>query len=143
MIIVNYASSPRGMRRRQSSSDRAMPDLQHWSDVTGLLWLRYGERLPNLRYVLWDDIVTPRTQLILNECVRRAGPLNASLLWPGVTFGLDSDQGRALLGTAQGRATARLLTDHMGLLGRKNVRSIVVFKMSTRYSILFEVADKS
>ena len=63
--------------------------------------------------------------------------------WPGVRFSVaDSIEGRALMGTAHGRAVTRLLLHHRQLLGRKTVQDAVYFSYARdMFGLLFELVD--
>lgn len=52
--------------------------------------------------------------------------------FPGLDFGMDSDEGRALLGTPNGIGAARLLIDRASELGRRDVR-IYIFEPEEEY----------
>ena len=64
--------------------------------------------------------------------------------WPGITFSLESDEGKAILGTPTGLGVAKLLLDHRDLLGRKETESISYFTDGARYnvfSLAFHIVD--
>lgn len=64
--------------------------------------------------------------------------------WPGIVFPIESDEGKAILGTPLGKGVARLLIHHRGLLGHKGIKSITYFtdrNHSNDFSLAFEIVD--
>lgn len=55
---------------------------------------------------------------IIDEADKEA----SDLPFPGLAYGMDSPQGRALLGTPNGIGAARLLIDRAATLGRREIR---------------------
>lgn len=47
---------------------------------------------------------------------------NLGLVYPGLEFGMETDEGKALLGTPNGRGTAWIVMDHLGEMGRRRFR---------------------
>lgn len=61
-------------------------------------------------------------------------------------FSTDTDQGKALLGTAHGYGVAWFLINHQDKLGRKMVTAVTVFRTTDSvtgefYNMLLEVGD--
>lgn len=54
------------------------------------------------------------------------GEAKGPVKWPGLTFGLDTEEGQALLATPNGVATAWLLIDRARQLGRR-IPMVTVF----------------
>lgn len=62
-------------------------------------------------------------------------PLNPNLgppNWPGVDFWMDTDAGKAILGSPNGNGVGWLLAQHHAQLGRKAISRVTVF--DTQYS---------
>jgi hypothetical protein len=47
--------------------------------------------------------------------------------WPGVTFDIESEEGKAILGTPNGAGTAWLLIQRKRELGRRRIEKVTVF----------------
>lgn len=61
--------------------------------------------------------------------------------WDGYTFGMDSDEGLALLGTPNGGATAWILMDHFAELGPRKPRVTVSTHGASYLCMLWYLAD--
>ncbi|KAL8860948.1 MAG: hypothetical protein Q9178_002703 [Gyalolechia marmorata] len=101
-------------------NDQYVPPLHRWSDVTWALWKEKGGG-NDLRYIGRDFIANPRTESVMQYIFSQAGKGDEPP-FPGLEFGMDSDEGRALLGTPNGIGTARLLIDRASELGRRDIR---------------------
>lgn len=60
--------------------------------------------------------------------------------WPGLSFGMDSDEGKALLGTPNGIGTARLLIDRAAQLGRRELKVYMFARHDGKYCMLWDMA---
>lgn len=144
-IIVGHTRSPayvvkarfdsQGLQAPSSKqiNDQYVPPLNRWSDATWTLWKEKGGG-NDLRYVGRDFIQNRQTESVMNYILDQHGlGLHP---FPGLEFGMDSDEGRALLGTPNGIGTARLLIDHASELGRRDVR-ISIFEPEDDYLCMF------
>ncbi len=68
----------------------------------------------SLRYIGRDRIANSDTAAVINELFAKKG---AEVSWPGYTYGIDGEEGQALLGTPHGQGVAWLLIDRSGKLG--------------------------
>ncbi|KAL8920032.1 MAG: hypothetical protein Q9208_006487 [Pyrenodesmia sp. 3 TL-2023] len=60
--------------------------------------------------------------------------------FPGLSFGMDSDEGKALLGTPNGIGTARLLIDRAAALGRRELKVYIFARESDgKYCMLWDM----
>ena len=107
----------------RNSENKILPDIRAWSDVVFLEWKTQaqanGHDVQGLKYVIRYEIVNPSTVLIAERAAglwRRAG-------WPGLTFFMDDDRARAVLGTPNGAGVAYLLATHKEQLGDKTIES--------------------
>ena len=151
----------------------ALPDLQRWSDIAYLqaLYLCSAEnRVPEgcerpaadavkkLKYVVRHDIENADTNVVIHELLQWyvTGPCSFSvsnegcpwcsvyLMWPGLTFSIESDEGLALLGTPNGRGIAWLLKQHEELIGKRASKVTVwcdVEKVPLKSSMLFHLEN--
>ncbi|KAL8728780.1 MAG: hypothetical protein Q9166_005158 [cf. Caloplaca sp. 2 TL-2023] len=79
---------------------------------------RAGEQAGNLRYVFRDKVVNDMTRGIM-EYITGVETDTLDLPWPGRTYDMRTNDGKALLGTPYGVGIAYLLKDHSDVLGRK------------------------
>lgn len=67
--------------------------------------------------------------------------------WPGTTFDMTTDEGKAILATPNGAGVAWWLIDHKSQLGVKTVKSVTVFKGrgigKDWYNAVFEIEPSS
>jgi hypothetical protein len=61
--------------------------------------------------------------------------------WPGKTFSIDSDAGKVLLASPNGRGTAWFLIQHKAKFGVKWIDQITIFKDRLATYMLFRIAD--
>lgn len=80
------------------------------------VWNTVAKTPHDLRYLGHDAITNDDTVAIMKH-VFQNGPAKQLLIWPGLTFGLDQEEGQALLGTPNGLGTAWLLIDRAKELG--------------------------
>ncbi len=114
------------------------PPLSRWSDVA---WTVYRELAAsttttlatqqgkNLQFVGHDQVNNAFTAGVMIYIIRKhqqpqQGNANArpSLPFPGMVFGVETEEGKALLGTPNGMGTGWLLYDRGVELGRRGLR---------------------
>jgi hypothetical protein len=66
------------------------------------------------------------TYSILNKIMARHG-LAQYPIWPGTTFDMECEEGRAILGTPNGAGTAWLLIQHKKQLGDRRIEKVTIF----------------
>lgn len=126
-IIATDTRSPRSrlLERTHGSITeseiiRRLPPLNRFSDVVWTVWNRVCEEASkdpsSLRYIGRDRIANSDTTAVINEVFAKKG---AVVGWPGYTYGIDSEDGQALLGTPHGVGVAWLLIDRVGKLGTR------------------------
>ena len=104
----------------QEISERWVPPLNRWSDVTWLMWKEKNGG-NNLRYIGHDYITNEASEAIMRYIFNKYRHSQV-VPWPGLDFTMDKDEGRALLGTPNGIGTARLLIDRAADLGRRDLK---------------------
>jgi len=104
--------------------------LQHWSDVTFLRWAsgqQYEQGIRGLKYVLRENVQNKSTLAVIQHIVSDMS-IAGNLLWPGVEFDAESNEGMALLGTLSGVGVAWMLVQHRAQLGHKVIDKVVLFR---------------
>lgn len=87
------------------------------SNVYFLQWQKLAagsNKIKNLKYFIRKNVQNPDTLRIIDEA---AGSVAKE--WPGTTFSMESDEGKALLRTANGVGVAYMLIQHKPELGVK------------------------
>ena len=123
-LISTDSRSPKYQLRDSGLSPSALnarvPPLNRQSDV---MWSLYKSLAPfpaDLRFIARDSIINDDTRGIMND-IFLSLPARAPLVWPGVSFSIDTDEAKALLATPNGLATAYILADRVGVLGTRRL----------------------
>lgn len=136
LVKARFVSQGQQAPSSKQINDQYVPPLNRWSDATWTLWKEKGGG-NDLQYIGHDYIANLQTESVMEYIYDQHG--NGPPEFPGLEFGMDSDEGRALLGTANGIGTARLLIDHASELGRRDVR-IHIFEPEPGYPcMLFDM----
>jgi hypothetical protein len=109
-----------------------VPQLRQWSDITYLPRMDARDLHPvsslkasNLRYVLRLNIINDHTLAVIQHILESLKWFNANSLWPGVEFGMNTEEGKALLGTLNGSGVGFPLAQHKEVLGmHKSVKQV-------------------
>ncbi|KAF9692231.1 hypothetical protein EKO04_009605 [Ascochyta lentis] len=92
-----------------------LPALQRYSDVAWLFWAEQAASKNQLKYFVTVAITNEQTQCAIRRALKNVnkeyGP------WPGTTFSTDTDEGKVLLGSPNGRAHGYFLAQHKSQLG--------------------------
>lgn len=116
----------------QEINSRYVPPLNRWSDVTWTLWKeKSGGAANTLRYIARDFITNPETRVVMAYIFDKVKHTDF-VPFPGLEFGMDSSEGRALLGTPNGIGIARILIDRAAQLGRREPR-VRIFTLDPYY----------
>lgn len=73
--------------------------LQRLSDIFWGYWVRDNANVANIRYFWMVDVANEDTEEILARALSEAGKTIRE--WPGATFDMESDAGKAILGELQ------------------------------------------
>lgn len=143
-IVAQSNFSPETM----SDTPSIKPDLSRWSDVAWLIWEKMsteqGADPGDLQYVFRSSIINGDTKAIINIVAGlREGEL-FNMPWPGKSFATTTDDGQALLGTANGNGVAWLVINHMNAFAGKRVQKVGIFSSpgpedSLSYSMYFQI----
>ncbi|KAL8708992.1 MAG: hypothetical protein Q9220_006201 [cf. Caloplaca sp. 1 TL-2023] len=120
------------------------PRLSRLSDM---IWTVYNKlageaNSGGLRYIMHNYVVNGDSESVMEYIVEKSGGNVDNLPWPGKTFGMDQDEGLALLGVPNGLATAYLMIDRAALLGRRNPK-ITIFKCGSAFCMLWDMVPGS
>jgi hypothetical protein len=63
---------------------------------------------------------------VLNKIISKHGQFTYDK-WPGVTFSMESEEGKAILGTPNGCGVAFMLIQHGKALGEKRIEKVTLF----------------
>ncbi|KAF2798547.1 hypothetical protein K505DRAFT_357393 [Melanomma pulvis-pyrius CBS 109.77] len=126
-----------------------LPHLKHWSDI---VFLQYVETatlsnttIRNLSHVFRRLIRNPETRSVIDRILRDES--KEPEMWPGFTLNIDTQPGKAILGTPNGSGVAFLLFEHKRQLGHKYVDRVTIYHeidpgdYSVWPSVLFYIKD--
>ncbi|KAL8767558.1 MAG: hypothetical protein Q9209_005975 [Squamulea sp. 1 TL-2023] len=124
-ILVLHSQSADDLlaKRGVAKADRSrgIPTLNRLSDVLWYMWNTVTNEPNSLRYIGREGIINTATKTIVDEIfVKAVGTIMVP--WPGISYGLNTDEGKALLGTPNGVAIAWMLIDRYRELGKREVR---------------------
>lgn len=130
VLIADSNFSPRHAGRLEGLPVTDLQPLQHWSDVA---FLQYMSSCPEptsqpltLKYVFRATIQNVPTYSILNKILTKHNR-GAYETWPGMTFGIDSEEAREILGTPNGSGVAWLLIQHTEQLSCRQIEKVTIF----------------
>lgn len=137
MLIAESNAAPQHVSMLHDSPAEEIPALHHWSDVA---FLQYSSaattsELPlPLNYIFRNTITNPDTFAITSHVLVKQGYKDYEE-WPGVIFDVDSEEGRAILGTPSGSGIVWLLAQHKQQLGEKRITKITLFCAETQEDV--------
>ncbi|USP75837.1 hypothetical protein yc1106_03111 [Curvularia clavata] len=134
VYAIQLSSAAKAARRlwKRAPLTEELPAIRSLSDIAWAFWNRAhaGQGLQNVKYLFVTMIINKET----NQHVKRAlGTLSPPKYepdgWPGHDFNMDTDAGRALLGSPVGRWAGYFLMQHKRQLGgSKYITNVRVFK---------------
>ncbi|KAL8840363.1 MAG: hypothetical protein Q9170_001378 [Blastenia crenularia] len=95
---------------------RRIPPLNRFSDVIWTVWNTLTKTPHDLRYIGQNSISNDDTIAIMKRIFNRP-QAKGPVIWPGLSYTLQQDEGLALLGSPNGLGIAWLLIDRAGKLG--------------------------
>ncbi|KAL8819603.1 MAG: hypothetical protein Q9223_001998 [Gallowayella weberi] len=126
-----YADRGPEVPSNQAINDNLVPPLHRWSDATWTLWKEKGGT-GNLRYIAHDYVSSDDTESVMTSIVKGANKEPKDLPFPGLVFTMDTQEGRALLGTPNGIGVAHLLIDRASTLGKRDLRIHIFYANDPR-----------
>ncbi|KAK5123897.1 hypothetical protein LTR85_002093 [Meristemomyces frigidus] len=133
IIIADNNLSPKGHIASYPSRWKGgdIVPLAAWSDIVFLEWQNIctlaGQHVSNLQYIFRSYIVNEATQEVIWQALKNVGITDGPPKWPGKEFDMSTNEGKAILGTANGNGVAWIVMSHRAQLGTKTVKSVVVF----------------
>ncbi|KAL8954878.1 MAG: hypothetical protein Q9193_007036 [Seirophora villosa] len=129
--------------------NKLLPTISTLSDLMWLAWNTVSTSPGELRYIGRDKVYNEETMAVMDYLfVRDNQGETRNVPWPGLEYGGDSDEGKALLATPNGRATAWLLIDFAQEMKRKGEISrrelkIHIFSFVGDYCMLWDMEPQS
>ncbi|KAJ4356279.1 uncharacterized protein N0V89_004310 [Didymosphaeria variabile] len=147
LIMGQFLESPASSAERiwnRKPKQNELPKLRRLSDVFWGYWNRDNSNLANINYFWMMEIANEDTEKIIARTLHGAEKRIRG--WPGVTFDINSDAGKAILGSANGAVFAWFLIQHKEQLGNKWITKVTVFLDDSEISwksahLLFYVED--
>ncbi|KAI4274872.1 MAG: hypothetical protein LQ337_003609 [Flavoplaca oasis] len=141
-ILITTAYGPTYWVKKRGVPDNEIqqhiPKLHRLSDAVWEVWKAVTDQLQTLRFLARDGIRNRITIPLLDYLFKRD---RSSLEVPWdrrLTFGLDSDEGKALLATPHGIAVAWLLIHHHEKLGSRDPR-VSIFQVEGHRCMIWEL----
>ncbi|KAI4179051.1 MAG: hypothetical protein LQ348_005472 [Seirophora lacunosa] len=129
--------------------NKLLPTISTLSDLMWLAWNTVSTSPDGLRYIGRDKVYNDETMAVMDYLfVRDNQGETRNVPWPGLEYGGDSDEGKALLATPNGRATAWLLIDfaqemkRKGEISRREVK-VHIFSFVGDYCMLWDMEPQS
>ncbi|KAL8970156.1 MAG: hypothetical protein Q9183_001652 [Haloplaca sp. 2 TL-2023] len=149
-IISSDTRSPQYMLSGSNLSPEALkrrvPPLNRQSDVMWALYASISDNPAELRFIGRDNIINDDTRGIMNEVFANLED-EIPLVWPGVSFDIETDEAKALLAAPNGLATAYILADRARTLGRRKLSVRIWASTSERlnqgYRMLWDMEPKA
>ncbi|KAJ4380220.1 hypothetical protein N0V86_004529 [Didymella sp. IMI 355093] len=117
-------------KRNPQVQKEGLPDLQRASDLAWLSWTKYAKPNNHLKYFFNVAITNVATQQAIRRVLKTTN--SAYGPWPGATFGADTEEGKVLLGSPNGRGHGYFLAQHKAALeGNVYISKIQVFHGET------------
>ncbi|KAL8749338.1 MAG: hypothetical protein Q9184_006848 [Pyrenodesmia sp. 2 TL-2023] len=149
IMISTSAYSPatiiqeRNPRLTEENRNRLLPTISHLSDLMWMAWNTVSPNPNELRYIAIDKIVNDDTLAVMDYLFLRDKNDNRNIPWPGLEYQGGSEEGRALLATPNGRATAWLLINHAQKLKGSGELKVNIFSVFGNYGMLWDLNPQS
>lgn len=129
IIIADNLLSPAEALKKGDKQGEA-PGLASWADVAFLqyeeLARKNEDNIQDLQYIFQAVISNDETISVVNYIALKNG--QGVRNWDNkLTFSLNSDEGKALTGTPNGKGAGWLAATHKNQLGNKTIKDISVF----------------
>ncbi|KAI4136200.1 MAG: hypothetical protein LQ341_005787, partial [Variospora aurantia] len=154
IIIINVVSPTNQVQTRfkkekqkytQADILKRIPPLNRVSDVMWTVWSTVSKSPNSLRYIGIDQVTNSDTLRIMKTIFEK-GEAKGPIKWPGLKFGLDTEEGQALLATPSGLAIAWLMINRAGKLG-KRIPTVSIYsvypEMGGYYRMLWDLQHSS
>jgi hypothetical protein len=149
--IASVNTTPKKMypKGQKESEKFKFPKLNHWFDIAFLQWASLGadDVDPDLKFVARVIITNCDTITVLQTVLANL-PKKYNLgdqflpRWPGVTFTMETEEGKTLLGTPNGSGIAWLLAQHKKQLGYKVGKKVQLwYSITSAPNLLFHLKE--
>ncbi|RFU33648.1 hypothetical protein B7463_g2679, partial [Scytalidium lignicola] len=130
VIVADDNLSP---TKTEAAESGPVVPLHQWSDVVFLQWNHIAaSNVGNLKYIFRALITNEDTKSMVDEAFQRKGETIGA--WEDrVVFGMDTEEGQAILGSPNGSGVAWILINHKdnNLLGIKTIQSVTVWQVDS------------
>ena len=139
-MFIDVASAPKKaaeLWKVEKAPADQLPALRQMSDLSWGFWheAHGGRNLGHITKFIVPQIINDETLRLIDQALKTyevpegKDRLDTLPAWPGLTFDIDTDQGKALLGSPNGIAAAYFLSQHKQQIGaNKYVYKVTVFK---------------
>ncbi|CAI9635688.1 unnamed protein product [Alternaria burnsii] len=135
VYAINLSSAAKAARRlwKRAALTDELPAIRSVSDIAWAFWNRVHsdvESLQNIRYLFVTMIINKETNQHITRALGTLNPPKEDVeVWPGHDFDMETDAGKALLGSPVGRWAGYFLMQHKRQLGgSKWISKVRVFK---------------
>lgn len=123
-FIVAWSSyGPRYSGARLTPPMTVLPNLKAWHDIAFLMWKGEAAAASNLKYIFQANIANGESANVIARALKLDVPFSEDKHCPDMPwdkkkeFGMDSDEGKAILASPNGRGAALLLGTHKSTFG--------------------------
>jgi hypothetical protein len=141
MDILSPAKAAKSLWRRTPNAEE-LPQIRSFSDITWAFWNRTAAgNIQNIKYFFVTTIINTETNRHIRKALKTLTPPKTEAdLWPGTDFDMETDAGKALLGSPVGRWAGYFLMQHKRQLGgNKFISKVRLFKSDKSGSLAFFV----
>jgi hypothetical protein len=133
VFAINIMSAAKSARRvwGEPPEPDALPHIRTVSDIAWAFWNRAAkDNIQGIKYFFVTMIINPETNRHIRRALKALKPEKKEVEgWPGFDFDMESDEGKALLGSPVGRWAGYFLMQHKRQLGgNKYISKVRVFK---------------
>jgi hypothetical protein len=139
MDIFSPAKAAKSLWRRTPNAEE-LPHIRSFSDITWAFWNRAAAgNIQNIKYFFVTTIINTETNRHIRKALKTLTPPKTEAdLWPGTDFDMETDAGKALLGSPVGRWVGYFLMQHQRQLdGNKFISKVRLFKSDKPGSLAF------
>jgi hypothetical protein len=130
MDIKSPAKAARSLWGRAPKAEE-LPHIRSFSDISWAFWNRAAAgNIQNIKYFFVTTIINTETNRHIRKALKTLTPPKTETEgWPGVDFDMETDAGKALLGSPVGRWAGYFLMQHKRQLGgNKFISKVRLFK---------------
>ncbi|ORY17260.1 hypothetical protein BCR34DRAFT_51085 [Clohesyomyces aquaticus] len=128
LLIVMQAHSPEHEAPKQKPPVTDLPDLRRASDIIWGQWVQHaGKNANKLRFFVTVTVTNEEALSIVERAIRSLDPGRGPEKYPGVSFSMDADEGKGILGSPNGVGIGYMLVQHKETLGNLEVTKVDTF----------------